>query len=209
MKSILSILTFLPLAVFAQEWELKKDKENIKVYTRHVEGSGLKAIKATTTFPCNVETCVAVLKDIPHLTELFPDCERTEKITQTDKDQVHYLHLNAPWPVTDRDATFELVYNYNPATETVTINADIITGKYPVNDGLIRLTEGVGTWTFKKSGIETDLTYLFHGEPGGNIPDWLANSVVEENPFEMLQNFHKLIGKSRYHGHSYAFMNQK
>ena len=206
MKLLPFVLMICPLVLHGQEWDLKKDKNKIKVYTRHVEGSGLKAIKATTTFNCNLETCVAVLKDIPHLVELFPDCERTEKVSQTETEQIHYLHLNAPWPVTDRDATFILKYDYNPESRSVVVLADVINDQYDVQNGLIRLTKGTGTWTFTQTENGIELIYLFHGEPGGNIPDWLANSVVEDNPFEMLENFHHLIGMSRYHGKSYSFI---
>ena len=202
------LLVFISLSTFAQEeWQLKRDKTGVKVYTKHVEGSGLKAIKATMTFPSDLSTCVAVLRDIPHLTELFPDCEKTEKVTQTDNDQVHYLHLNAPWPVTDRDATFHLTYEYRPESETVFIQADIINEKYPEQGGMIRLTKGIGTWTFKKAGDQTELIYRFHGEPGGNIPDWLANSVVEDNPLEMLQNYRELVKLPRYQGKHFTFLN--
>ncbi|MFT4682073.1 MAG: hypothetical protein ACI9FU_000699 [Granulosicoccus sp.] len=202
------LLVIISVSVFAQEnWQLKKDNSGVKVYTKHVEGSGLKAIKATTTFACDFATCVAVLRDIPHLTELFPGCERTEKVSQTDIDQIHYIHLNAPWPVTDRDATFHLTYEYRPETETLFIQADVINDKYPEQDGMIRLTKGIGTWTFKKAREQLELIYLFHGDPGGNIPDWLANSVVEDNPLEMLHNFHRLVELPRYQGKSFSFLN--
>ncbi|MFT4526045.1 MAG: hypothetical protein ACI85F_002209 [Bacteroidia bacterium] len=209
MRSIPILLFVLTsLSTFAQEeWQLKKDKSGVKVYTKRVDGWGLKAIKATTTFACDLATCVAVLRDIPHLTELFPDCEKTEKVTQTDVDQIHYLHLNAPWPVTDRDATFHLTYEYRPESESVFIQADVINEKYPEQDGMVRLTKGIGTWTFTKAGEKTELIYRFNGEAGGNIPDWLANSVVEDNPLEMLQNYHELVNLPRYQGKSFTFLN--
>jgi len=110
MRLSISILFLLFSAtVFGQDgWELKKDKNGIKAYTKPVEGSTMKAIQAKTEFDCPLETCIAVLRDIPHLTELFPDSEKAEKVSQTETDQIHYLHLNAPWPVADRDATFKL-----------------------------------------------------------------------------------------------------
>ena len=208
MRIILTpLLLLISVCCVAQDnWQLKKDKTGIKVYTKRIDGWGLKAIKATTTFDCDLATCVAVLRDIPHLVELFPDCEKTEKVTQTDIDQIHYLHLDAPWPVTDRDATFHLTYEYQPETESVFIQADIINEKYPEQDGLIRLTKGIGTWTFTKAGDKTDLVYRFNGEPGGSIPDWLANSVVEDNPLEMLQNYLELVKLPRYQGKSFTFL---
>lgn len=206
--SILCSFILVCLTSWAQEdWKLKKDKDGVRVYTKHIEGSSLKAIKAETTFHCSLHTCAAVLKDIPHLTELFPDCEKAMKIEQHETDQIHYLHLKAPWPVSDRDATFHLQYDYMQESETLKIQADIINEKFPNQKGLVRLTKGVGTWTFKKISEEkVELVYRFHGDPGGSIPAWLANSVVEDNPLEMLQNFHKLVKLDRYQGKSFNFI---
>ena len=206
--ALLSLLLALGFSGLCQDnWEKKKDRDGVLVHTKHVEGSGLKAIKATTEFDCSLHTCAAVLKDIPHLVELFPDCEKAEKIAQSETEQVHYLHLNAPWPVSDRDATFQLKYNYDTQTKTLLVNADVITGHYPEQKGVVRLTKGVGTWTFVQlENGKVSLTYRFHGEPGGSIPTWLANSVVEENPFKMLQNFHHLVTLDRYQNKSFSFI---
>ncbi len=199
---------FISAFVFAQDvWDLKKDKQGIKAYTKPVAGSAMKAIKATTEFNCSLETCVAVLRDIPHLIDLFPDCEKAEKVEQSETDQIHYLHLKAPWPVADRDATFQLVYSYDQANQTALITANTGVGEYPVQKGLVRLTTGGGTWKFTRiDKNHTSLDYYYHGEPGGSIPAWLANSVAEENPFKMLLNFHELVKLERYQGKTFSFL---
>ncbi len=79
--SISFLFLLFSVSVFGQEgWDLKKDKDGIKAYTKPVEGSAMKAIKATTEFNCSLETCLAVLRDIPHLIELFPDCAKAAKV---------------------------------------------------------------------------------------------------------------------------------
>ena len=195
-------------SVFGQDgWDLKKDKEGIKVYTKPVEGSTMKAIKANAEFNCSLETCIAVLRDIPHLIELFPDCKKAEKIMQDEEKQIHYLHLNAPWPVADRDATFQLEYSYNSVAKTALINATTGAAEYPEQKGVVRLTDGGGTWKFTRiDENRTSLDYYYHGNPGGSIPAWLANSVVEENPFKMLLNFHNLVKLERYQGKTFSFL---
>lgn len=206
--TILTIILFgLSVTSYSQDWQLKKDKEGIKCFTKPVQGSQMKAIKAETEFHCSLETCVSVLRDIPNLIELFPDCERVEKVMQTDKNQIHYLHLNAPWPVADRDATFQLDYDYISEKDRVVVTATTVVGKYPEQKGVVRLTDGGGTWEFTRIDDEhTKLLYHYHGNPGGSIPAWLANSVAEENPFRLIQNFHKLVKLERYKGKSHAFM---
>lgn len=207
MKGFFAILIVTVFPFHDGNWELKKDKDNIKVYTKHVEGSGLKAIKATTVFNASLETCVAVLRDIDHLTELFPDTKVAKKISQTENDQIHYLEMDAPWPVTDRDGAFLLVYKYDAASQTLVVDAKMMPDACPRVEGIIRLTKGGGTWTFKRiDATHTSLDYYFHGEPGGSIPTFLANSVVEENPLKMLTNFHALVKLERYHGKKFSFI---
>ena len=202
------MLCLISISAFAQyEWELKKDKDGIKAYTKAVIGSNMKAIRATTEFHQSLETCVAVLRDIAHLKELFPDCLEAVKVLQTDTQQIHYLHLKAPWLVADRDATFKLEYAYDASTQAVTVTATTGAAEYPKKDGVVRMTQGGGTWTFTRlDNGHTSLLYYYHGDPGGNIPAWLANSVVEENPFKMLLNFHQLIKLERYQGKKFSFI---
>ena len=48
--------------------------------------------------------------------------------------------------------------------------------------------------------------YYYLGDPGGNIPAWVANTVIEESPFRMLTNFHKLVKLDRYKGKKFGFI---
>ncbi len=201
------LLLFCTAVMGQEDWNLKKDADGIKVYTRSVEGSNMKATKATVTLKCNLHTCVAVLKDIEHLDELFPDCNLAKRIEQSDTEQIHYLELEAPWPVADRDATFYLTYTFDSESKSVIVGSSPITGKYPEQKGKVRLTTGKGEWRFRQIAEDkTEVIYSAHIEPGGSIPMWLANSVVEENPFRMFHNFQDLIKLERYQGKSFSFI---
>jgi hypothetical protein len=203
--SLLLLVALLPLN--AADWELKKDKDGIKLYTRAEEGYSLKAVKAETVFNASLETCVAVLRDIDHLIELFPDCSKVLKVKQDETSQIHYLQLKAPWPVTDRDGAFGLEYSYNAVEKTVTVAARMVAGAHPEQAGFVRLNKGTGTWKFKRiDATHTSLEYYYLGDPGGSIPAWVANSVIEESPYRMLQNFHRLVKLERYKNKTFAFM---
>ena len=111
----------------------------------------------------------------------------------------HYLLLKAPWPVSDRDGVFHLTYTFDAHGQPAVVRAEMAPDAYPRQKGIVRLTEGVGIWNFNRTGDDrTELTYYYHGEPGGSIPAWLANSVVVDNPLRMLENFHALVELERY-----------
>jgi hypothetical protein len=207
MKTLPLLLLVALVPLNAPDWELKKDKDGIKLYTRQEEGYSLKAVKAETVFNASLETCVAVLRDIDHLSELFPDCQKVVKVKQDDHSQIHYLQLKAPWPVTDRDGAFGLKYSYSPQEKTVTIQAEMVQGGYPEQAGFVRLNKGKGTWKFKRiDATHTSLDYYYLGDPGGSIPAWVANTVIEESPFRMIQNYHQLVKLDRYKNKTFAFM---
>lgn len=190
-----------------KDWTLKRQKDGITVYVREVPGSGLRAFKAETDIPGNLAACLSVLRDIDDFTSLFPDCSSSKKVSQSDSDQVHYLIMDAPWPVNDRDGVFQFRYRFDRTTGRLTVNADIIGGHVPPANGMVRLMKGKGEWAFTPKGKEsTQLVYTFHGEPGGSIPDWLADQVVVDTPFGVLTNFKKAVIKPEYQGHEHRLL---
>jgi hypothetical protein len=207
--TLLSII--FPTMLWAQpDWQLRKDENGIKVFTKDVAGYSLKAGKAITIFDAPLESCVSVLKDVPHLVDLFPNCSEAKPLGVTgDTLQRHYLRFKAPWPVTDRDAAMQYSYKYNAKSRSVRVMATGIPNSYPRQESAIRLTKGYSIWTFTAIGDgKTRLDYEFQSDPGGAVPAWLANSTVIDTPMDMLTNFHRLVKLEKHRNKSYAFIRQ-
>ena len=69
--------------------------------------------------------------------------------------------------------------------------------KAPVYDGIVRIQKMKGYWllTDKGNGIVEVLQQCV-AEPGGSIPDWLANSAVVDTPYQSmykLKKYHRKI----------------
>ena len=59
----------------------------------------------------------------------------------------------------------------------------------------LRIREGSGYWELTEDDNKNvKVIYQFHGEPGGDIPAWLANSFVVRHPFETLKNLKNRLG---------------
>ncbi|MCF8256574.1 MAG: hypothetical protein K9J06_03420 [Flavobacteriales bacterium] len=195
-------------AVAQGEWEFRKEQNGIRISTREVPGSPLKATRAETVFDAPVGNCVSVLKDVEHFTTLFPSCTYSERIsTSGDTLQTQYVKLKAPWPVTDRDYAFMYFFRKGPSKGSVNVVTKCMPSAYPLDPSMIRLDRGDGKWTFTPvSGGRTRLVYEFHGTPGGSVPAWLANSTVVDSPLSMLENFHRMVKEKRHQGKSYRFI---
>ena len=56
-------IAFAQVDGIAYEWELKRDKSEIKVFTSSVEGSGFKAVRAEMLIPARLSSLVALVSD--------------------------------------------------------------------------------------------------------------------------------------------------
>lgn len=187
-KCLLPIL--LVLIQFPEsEWELKKDKDGIEVFTRSVGGSAFDEFKGITTIEnCSLEEVLTVIFDVKNFDKLFPDCMNPKVLKQEGKFyNIHYIQVKAPWPVKNRDTIYEekVVIDKNGRHAIVTLKPlpDFIVEE----KDFVRIREGSGFWEIEEDeNKNVKVIYQFHGEPGGKIPAWLANSFVVTQPFETL-----------------------
>jgi hypothetical protein len=59
---------------------------------------------------------------------------------------------------------------------------------------MVRVRKGSGFWELEEDSIgNVKVIYQFHGEPGGEIPSWLANTFVVTHPFKVLENLKSIV----------------
>ncbi|MDX1961006.1 MAG: START domain-containing protein [Leptospiraceae bacterium] len=197
MKKIL--LSFL-LSISVYAWDLKKDSEGIKVYTRSVENSGLKEFKAITIHQGTLSSIVAVLGDEGAFATWYPDCKESRRLkTNSDTDFIGYLILSAPFPVSNRDSITQIKISQDKNTKVVTMTINALPTYLPEKEGLIRVTKIKGLWQLTPNADgTTTIYYQVHAEPGGSLPEWLANTVVTDQPFKTLRNLKKKAQEEKY-----------
>lgn len=192
----LGILLATNLSLYAEsDWELKKDKDGIKVYTRDVEGSSFKEFKGVTVIDnVTITQVLDVIFDVKNYDKLFPDLSGQKVIEQKGKyHNIHYSVLHTPWPVSDRDDVNEMDTKISDDGNSAFVSVNVRKGLVDEKKGLVRISEGKGFWKLTKEGNGVKVVYQYHGNPGGSIPAWLANSFVVSHPFETLENLHKRL----------------
>src|SRR5690242_15986176 len=80
-------IAFIFINEFSQaqyNWELKKQSDNINIFTAVVPGSGLKAFKGETVVEgTSIEEIAAIILDFTNYKNLFPDVRECKLVKKT------------------------------------------------------------------------------------------------------------------------------
>jgi hypothetical protein len=181
----------------AQDWNLVKSANGIDVYTRENPNSNFNAFRAEMTVTSNVAEMEYILKNLDKYKDVFLDTEELIILKRISQNKhIQYSHTNAPWPVSDRDGVFEVSIEINPSDGSLYSNAKALPDYLPEKDGIVRIQKSTSSWkAIPKSNGQIRIIYEVEAEPGGNIPEWLANSAASELPYNTFVNLRKVLSK--------------
>lgn len=210
---VLAFLSTLPLSVVAaDDWnEATYDKENdIRVFTRHLDGSDTLTFKATTHVTGNLTAGVVLLQDAPRAKDWIFNCKIMEEVELISASQgIYYMITDMPWPVTDRDLITETQVSQDQESLAVRVDIKARNDVFPANDDFIRIREMSGYWLLTpKEGNQIEVIYEAHVDPGGGLPSWLVNSFLVDAPLNTLRGFRRLVGEEVYQKAERAFIRE-
>jgi len=173
------------------EWKLRREESGVQVYTRNVAGSPFEEFKAVVTISNTTLTGVLdVIMDVKKYPVNFPNCGSSEVLVQKGKyDDIHYITIDAPWPVTDRDAIYEAATTISEDGRHAVVKLSPHGDYIKENPNLIRVHNGSGFWELDEvDKNKIRVVYQFHADPAGSIPAWIANSVIVMNPLKTMES---------------------
>ncbi|WMQ62841.1 START domain-containing protein [Imtechella halotolerans] len=189
---ILLYLSFLlPLSIWSQEnnWELKKMRNGIQVYTRTIPNSTNKEYKAVVTVKSSMEKAVTTLLDGNNLYEWNHQTPESKTIRKINEHTVViWMKNQTPWPIPNRDHIARLEAEY---LNNYTVKISITPEKQfliPTSKNVIRMEDFKGFWLVVDHGNQLIITQQLYGDAGGNLPDWLVNSALTTAPYNTLLN---------------------
>lgn len=195
---LIIVLLSFTFVTKGQNWDLAKDKNGVKVYTRKLEGWGIKEYKVVMDVQISPSKIITVLKDVPSRYEWAYNSIEIREVERPNSEEVAiYNKVDAPWPVADRDNITRFSFSY-PNASTTRVDMTVLKShqKAPVYDGIVRIERLKGHWLIRDKGNGwTEVIQQCVAEPGGSIPDWLANSAVVDNPYNSMYNLKKYLEK--------------
>lgn len=205
--AIICISTVSSAEVGPWALEFHDKDQDIKVFTRAVEGSPVKEFKGITHVKTTPSAFVALQLDVEVATQWLNDIRLFEVVDShiTNEKLIYTIH-DAPWPVTDRDSFVRSVMSADSAgVVTLTMTAEPNFAKK--KKGYVRISSLQGSWVISpQADGMIEVVYQVHSNPGGSLPTWAINSIVVDTPLKTLRKFRKIVLKEKYQGKSFAFI---
>jgi hypothetical protein len=188
---LLLLLTNCALAQTSDSWALKENNDGVKIFTRNIENSKIKAIKVECQLNATLSQLVMVLMDVNNSEEWLYHTASNYIVKQVSPSELYYYSLvEMPWPVSNRDFIAHLNVSQDAVTKVVTIDAPCVADMVPVKAKVVRIANSKGKWVISPlSKGQVKVVYTLHADPGGIIPAWITNLFVTQGPS---QSFKKL-----------------
>lgn len=183
-------LNTLPEALDNSSWSIMIDKNNIQVFTRDWPGSDFVAIKGIQTINSSLSNILANFIDIEAFPEWVQDAKEGFEISSFDQTQSRkiYLRMSLPWPLDDRDIVSGQQVTQDKTTKTITIREWYEGEAIPEVDGVTRIPRlNTEFLLIPKEKNVTQLIWQGHNDPGGFIPPFIVNWLIEDVFFTSMQ----------------------
>lgn len=183
-------------------WEGGSESNGIRVWSRVVPGSPVRAFKATMVVKTSLAGLVNLIQDVDNANRWVYSTDRIQLLRRDDEKGAFVLRalINIPWPLTDRDVIVAGNVVQDPRTLVVTINSHALNSpEYPPQEGYVRMPQMEGLWLFRPLGNEmVEVTMYGHANPGGHIPPGIVNMLIEMTPRKTLEGMRRMLPDPRY-----------
>lgn len=190
---VLGVLVGIANASIAQTaWKIDKDENGIKVYTRIEEDSDFKAFKAITQLEASLQEIIAILQDADNYVDWYGFTKSSQLVKREKNVQYNYVETIFPWPFKNRDMTYRMSIDTTSSMET-RISLTGLPDYLPEIKGIVRMKKAEGYILLRPMDGSTEIEYVFHSDPGENVPVWLANQSIAELPFRTLMGLRERV----------------
>ncbi len=177
------------------DWDLSKDENGIKVYTRKTDSSDFKSVKVETIFTGTCEKLAGILMGVDKNIKWVYNTKSLHPIKRfNDNELIYYAETSLPWPMKNRDQAIRINLYPDAANHALKI---ITTGEpnaIPVTKGIVRVPYFLGVWNVKEiNNGKISIEYYLNVDPGGSVPAWISNMFVAKGPYETFVNLSKLL----------------
>jgi hypothetical protein len=208
-KLLLLIYLFAALPAGAQKtWELKKDQDGIRVYSRTGDSSRFDDMRVEMTLPGKPSSLAALILDISNYPNWSFNSAKSYTLKRISPSELYFYSLiRSPWPASDRDMAVHLHLTQDTGTRTLYVYADEIAGYIPEKQGVVRIPLSIERWIVTPLPDERiKISYELRLDPGASAPAWLINLFSVKGPYETFCHLREQLKQRKYHDATVPFI---
>lgn len=198
-----------PVVAGPDGWELAREGEGIRVYTRGVPGSDFHEVRGEAVIDAGLNRLMALLDDTPACVDWMYNCKNPRLLYKASlMDRYQYVVNDFPWPATDREMIVRNRIEQDQATRTTTVTLQGV-GRDALPEPAKAALPGPGDLVpvdrlegfFELTPLDaggTRVVYQLHLEPGGKLAAGVVNAKTVDNPFETLKAMRQVVQRDKY-----------
>ena len=190
-KIFISLLLLSPILLMQNpsNWELKEDKDYIKVYVRDYD-TGIKEFLGETVVDGHIDSVFSFIMNFDYAYQWMYKVESSKTISSKNKEKLHvYFTVDINWPLTDRDLIMEVTNETKNRKKIITLYSK---PKFiPEKEDYVRIIDSKSVWTLENIDEKrTKVSLKSHSDIRG-IPNWITDLFITKSPFYGLKNLRK------------------
>lgn len=195
------ICLLLQISVKSQEdWTLKKDKNDIKVFSRKTKNFKFDELKVECEFEGRISQLAAVILDVNNQYQWVYKTTKSQLVKEiTASDLFYYTEIECPWPFENRDLVVHMNIIQNVENKVMTIEAKNVNEYLPNKQHIVRVNYSSAIWTVTPlNNKQFKVEYRIQIDPGDGVPAWLLNLFASNGPYESFMNLKEKIKLPQY-----------
>ena len=187
----LNIISFEGITDNINDWVLKKNENNIKVYLRKNEKNTSEYL-AETVIGSDIESILKFILDFDNSYKWMYRLEES-KILEKSNDTLFYVYfkMEMGWPLKKRDLVSDV--KISREDNIVTVDLTSTPGYIPLDKNLIRIIDSKSTWTLSRiDSNKTKVTLQSYAEID-NIPSFVIDMFILDGPLHSMKNLRKIF----------------
>ena len=170
------------------DWDLRRDKDGIVIYTKTPEDNPLKEYRVYAEIDNPLVMVYTFLTDIERRPEWVINCMDVDIIERSGNRSIYHTCYDIPWPMSDRDLVVECesaIFTDSGRAHILTVLSDY---DYPPEEDAIRM-ERYREEVFLEAIAPGRTAYRVEGfaDPGGKLPTWVVNMFLVDGIWDSVQ----------------------
>ena len=194
----LMICSFFSTAGVSQSnWNLIRNEDWIQVYEANMNHSEFKQVKVVCTIEGTYDKLLKVVNNVGNLKNWIYNTKSATMLRKASENEYYYYtETFLPWPLQNRDAAVHIKWYRDSLNRFLKIEGVGVPDYVPVAKGKIRVPRSANTWLVTMTGLnKLHIVYVFEADPGGSLPSWLVNALVNKGPYESFKKLAEQLKK--------------